>query len=112
MGYPHGHGRLKLRSTHRSRHRISDGVGRAAAVALAAAGPDVGITYHSYKEGAEQTAEEVRSHGRNALVAHLDTTELSAAGDVKQLPAVDGEQALQSASWNPRSGGRGRATPG
>jgi len=58
------------------------GIGRATAVALARAGMDVGITYHSDAEGAEATAEEVRQIGRQAYVAHLDTTDLPAAGDV------------------------------
>jgi len=58
------------------------GIGRATAVALALAGMDVGITYHNDQEGAEATAEEVRSRGRQAYVAHLDTTDLPAAGDV------------------------------
>ena len=58
------------------------GIGRATAVALAQAGMDVGITYHNDQEGAEATAEEVRSHGRKAVVAHLDTTDLPACGDV------------------------------
>jgi NAD(P)-dependent dehydrogenase (short-subunit alcohol dehydrogenase family) len=58
------------------------GIGRATAVALAAAGMDVGITWHTDSEGAERTAGEVRSHGRRAVVARLDTTELPQCGDV------------------------------
>lgn len=50
------------------------GIGRATAIRLAAAGMDVGITYHSDREGAEGTAEEVRSHGCRAEVVHLDLT--------------------------------------
>jgi len=42
----------------------------------------VGITWHADQEGAEQTAREVRSHGRNAVVRQLDTTELPGCGDV------------------------------
>jgi RNA polymerase sigma-70 factor (ECF subfamily) len=52
------------------------GIGRATAVALAEQGMDVGITWHSDAAGAEQTAEEVRSHGRRAVVAQLDTSQL------------------------------------
>jgi NAD(P)-dependent dehydrogenase (short-subunit alcohol dehydrogenase family) len=52
------------------------GIGRATAVALAQAGLDVGITWHSDKDGAEKTAEEVRGMGRNAVVRQLDTTDL------------------------------------
>ncbi|NQX27793.1 SDR family oxidoreductase [Microbacteriaceae bacterium VKM Ac-2854] len=58
------------------------GIGRATAVALAAAGMDVGVTWHSDEEGANATAQEVRSHGRRAEIARLDTTELDRAGDV------------------------------
>jgi NAD(P)-dependent dehydrogenase (short-subunit alcohol dehydrogenase family) len=58
------------------------GIGRATAVALATAGLDVGITWHSDQDGAEQTAEEVRAAGRRAEVAHLDTSDLDRCGDV------------------------------
>ncbi len=51
------------------------GIGRATAVALAEAGLDVGITWHTDRDGAEATAEEVRACGRRAVVARLDTTE-------------------------------------
>ena len=70
------------------------GIGRATAVALAAAGMDVGITWHDDEEGAERTAEEVRSHGVKAVVAELDKTDLENAGDVidrlaEELGGVD-----------------------
>ena len=55
------------------------GIGRATAVALAASGLDIGITWHSDQQGAEETAKEVRSLGRNAVVRQLDTTDLAAA---------------------------------
>ncbi|MEU9039461.1 SDR family oxidoreductase [Streptomyces sp. NPDC048352] len=58
------------------------GIGRAAAVRLAAAGMDVGITWHRDEEGARATAEEVRAAGRRAAVARLDLTDLPAAADV------------------------------
>jgi NAD(P)-dependent dehydrogenase (short-subunit alcohol dehydrogenase family) len=58
------------------------GIGKATAVALAAAGMDVGITWHTDEQGAQQTAEEVRSHGRNAVVARLDTSDIPGCGDV------------------------------
>ena len=51
------------------------GIGKAAAVALAAAGHDVGITYSRDEDGARDTAREVESHGRRAEVRHLDLTE-------------------------------------
>jgi NAD(P)-dependent dehydrogenase (short-subunit alcohol dehydrogenase family) len=52
------------------------GIGKATAVALAEAGMDVGITWHSDSQGAEKTAEEVRSKGRKAVVKQLDYTDL------------------------------------
>jgi NAD(P)-dependent dehydrogenase (short-subunit alcohol dehydrogenase family) len=58
------------------------GIGKATAVALAGTGMDVGITWHTDEDGAQATAEEVRGLGRRAEVARLDTSELSACGDV------------------------------
>ncbi|MCR8669724.1 SDR family oxidoreductase [Agrococcus sp. HG114] len=58
------------------------GIGRATAVALARAGLDVGVTWHADRDGAEQTAAEVREHGRRAEVARLDTTDLEGAPGV------------------------------
>lgn len=70
------------------------GIGRATAVALAQAGLDVGITWHSDKDGAEKTAEEVRATGRNAVVRQLDTTDLLGCAGVidglaEELGGVD-----------------------
>ena len=48
------------------------GIGKATAVRLAEAGYDVGITWHSDKDGAEGSAEEVRLCGRRAEVRQLD----------------------------------------
>ncbi len=58
------------------------GIGRATAVALAAAGIDVGITWHTNEAGAQETAEEVRSHGARAVVTRLDVSDIPACGDV------------------------------
>ncbi|MCX3290029.1 SDR family oxidoreductase [Streptomyces sp. NEAU-H22] len=57
------------------------GIGRATAVHLAQAGMDVGITCHSDRKGAEETAGEVCSHGRRAEVARMDLTRLPDAAD-------------------------------
>ncbi|MFJ4210136.1 SDR family oxidoreductase [Paenarthrobacter sp. NPDC089675] len=70
------------------------GIGRATAVALAKAGMDVGITWHSDQQGAEDTAQEVRDLGRKAVVQQLDTTkakETAAAIDhlAEELGGVD-----------------------
>ncbi len=57
------------------------GIGRATAVALARDGLDVGITWHSDREGAEGTAEEVRALGRRAVVRQLDLSVLPSGAD-------------------------------
>jgi NAD(P)-dependent dehydrogenase (short-subunit alcohol dehydrogenase family) len=58
------------------------GIGRATAVALARAGMDVGITWHTDEQGAVDTAKEVEQLGRRAEVAHLDLTALPDAASV------------------------------
>ena len=58
------------------------GIGKATAVALAEAGYDVGITWHTDEAGAKGTAEEVAALGRRAEVRRLDLTDLPAAADV------------------------------
>ncbi|WP_336645362.1 SDR family oxidoreductase [Microbacterium sp. USHLN186] len=52
------------------------GIGAATALALAEAGMDVGITWHSDEEGAEATADGVRERGRRAVVTRFDATRL------------------------------------
>jgi NAD(P)-dependent dehydrogenase (short-subunit alcohol dehydrogenase family) len=62
------------------------GIGQATALALADAGLDVGITWHSDEEGAERTAEGVRQRGRNAVVTRFDATDLdSVASTIDDL---------------------------
>ncbi|MFC5911565.1 SDR family oxidoreductase [Streptacidiphilus monticola] len=58
------------------------GIGRSVAVALAAQGMDVGITWHSDEPGAEETAKEARGHGVRAAVRRLDLLDLGRAGAV------------------------------
>jgi len=58
------------------------GIGRAAAVALAEDGFDVGVTWHSDEEGARGTAREIEDRGRRAEVCRLDLTSLPDAADV------------------------------
>lgn len=58
------------------------GIGAATAIALARAGMDVGVTWRSDSNGAEETALRIRELGRKAVVARLDVTDLDAAGDV------------------------------
>ena len=50
------------------------GIGRATAVALAAAGCDVGVTWHRDEQGVKETATEVESHGRRAQVRRTDVS--------------------------------------
>ncbi|MGW4161414.1 SDR family oxidoreductase [Streptomyces sp. NPDC004788] len=63
------------------------GIGRATAVRLAASGMDVGITWHRDLQGAEDTAREVRAHGRQAFVEHADLTRLPDAAEVVDVLA-------------------------
>jgi NAD(P)-dependent dehydrogenase (short-subunit alcohol dehydrogenase family) len=65
------------------------GIGRATAVALAESGLDVGITWYFDEAGADSTAELVRSAGRRAVVARLDTTDLTGCADVVDRLADD-----------------------
>ncbi|MFS0732580.1 SDR family oxidoreductase [Microbacterium sp. 1P10UB] len=58
------------------------GIGAATAVALAEAGLDVGVTWHSDEDGAQKTAQLVRERGRTAVVRQLDVTKLDEAGAV------------------------------
>src|SRR5690348_10290246 len=55
------------------------GIGRATAIRLASEGCDVGITWHRDEEGANETAEEVRSHGRRAFVRQSDVSDAADA---------------------------------
>ncbi|WP_169807886.1 SDR family oxidoreductase [Actinomadura hibisca] len=57
------------------------GIGRAAAVALAGRGFDVGITYREDETGARGTAEEVAGQGRRAAVRKHDLTDPVTAAD-------------------------------
>jgi len=57
------------------------GIGKATAVALARDGFDLGITWHSDEDGANDTAQEVRSLGRTAEVRQLDLSKLPDAAD-------------------------------
>ncbi len=57
----------------------SAGIGKATAAALAQAGYDVGITWHSDEVGAKEVAEEIRAEGGTAEVAHLDLSDPAVA---------------------------------
>ncbi|MFJ8077255.1 SDR family oxidoreductase [Streptomyces sp. NPDC096176] len=83
------------------------GIGRATAARLAAAGMDVGITFHTDHDGAETTAEEVRGHGRRAAVARMDLTVLPEAADVVDRLAEE----LGRVDVLVNNAGTGTATP-
>jgi hypothetical protein len=78
-------GRQDAMSFH-PRHAIvtasDSGIGRATAVALAEAGMDIGVTWHSDEAGAHETAAQARDFGVKAEVMHLDTSALDSCGDV------------------------------
>ncbi|MEX1024841.1 MAG: glucose 1-dehydrogenase [Planctomycetota bacterium] len=60
------------------------GIGKATAKAFAKEGADVVITYHSDKEGAEETQREVEAVGRRALVLPLDQTDPASVSELFQ----------------------------
>ncbi|MGJ7525420.1 SDR family NAD(P)-dependent oxidoreductase [Variovorax sp. GB1P17] len=53
----------------------SGGIGRSICREFARAGSDVALTYFSREAAAQQTADEVRAHGRSASVHPLDTAD-------------------------------------
>jgi NAD(P)-dependent dehydrogenase (short-subunit alcohol dehydrogenase family) len=83
------------------------GIGRATAVALAEAGHDLGVTWHTDEEGARETAAEVESHGPRAVVQRLDTSDSDAArAAIRSLiDAVGGVEVLVN------NAGTGHSTP-
>lgn len=67
------------------------GIGKATAVALAAPGRQIAVTWHEDSAGAERTAEEIRSHGATAHVRRLDLSDtLSAPPVIDELAATMG----------------------
>ena len=51
------------------------GIGRAIAEAYAMEGADVAVTFHSDRDGAEATAQQVKDAGRRAIVERLDVAD-------------------------------------
>src|SRR5918998_3004600 len=65
------------------------GIGKATAVRLARDGFDVGVTWHSDREGAEDTAREIQGLGRRAVLRQLDVTNFGGAGDTVDAVAAE-----------------------
>ncbi|WKE67015.1 SDR family oxidoreductase [Gallaecimonas kandeliae] len=75
----------------------SRGLGRNAALALAAAGTDVLISYHSQEAAAGKVVAEIEAMGRKAAALQLDT------GDLASFPAFKAQlQALLADHWQRR----------
>src|SRR2546427_9645668 len=73
----------------------SSGIGRAIALAYAAAGADVAVTYRTNRRGADETADGARAAGRRpggipAGVAEQGGLDAPAATRPRTLPHVDG----------------------
>jgi NAD(P)-dependent dehydrogenase (short-subunit alcohol dehydrogenase family) len=85
----------------------NSGIGRAAAVALAARGFDVGVTWHAEEERAEETLAELREHGVRAEARHADLEQVPGADAVidELADALGGLDALVN------NAGAGHATP-
>ena len=92
------------------RHAIvtasDSGIGRATAVALAVAGMDIGITWHSDEEGAQDTAVEVRAPGVKVGQEDHDPhaerrpgVPLGRPGDAREIAAVIAFLASAQASY-------------
>jgi NAD(P)-dependent dehydrogenase (short-subunit alcohol dehydrogenase family) len=58
----------------------NSGIGKATAVALAAAGFDVGLTWHDDEDGAREACGEIEEKGRRAAARRLDLAEDPQAG--------------------------------
>jgi NAD(P)-dependent dehydrogenase (short-subunit alcohol dehydrogenase family) len=65
------------------------GIGKATAIRLAKDGFDVGITWHSDREGADGAAREIEVDGGRAVVAQLDVTDFDNAADTVEALAAE-----------------------
>ena len=81
------------------------GIGAATAIALAEAGLDVGITWHSDQAGADATADAVRARGARAVVVRFDATDLP--GGVRVLEDLAAELGGVDVFVNNAGGGGG-----
>lgn len=60
----------------------SKGIGQAIAVALASAGADVGVNYHTDREGADATCQAIAATGRRASPLHADVSDPAAVAQM------------------------------
>ena len=66
----------------------SKGIGQAIAIALATAGADVGVNYHTDRAGADATGAAIAAAGRRALPLHADVSDRAAVeGMIQELQA-------------------------
>lgn len=65
------------------------GIGRATAIAYAAAGAKVAITYRSDEEGALDTQKSMEQYGAQSVVLHLDVTEEKQVTEVLERVIVE-----------------------
>lgn len=81
------------------------GIGRATAIALARAGHDIGVTWHTDRAGAEATAAAVKAEGVKAKIARLDLTDRPAVAIDELAVALGGLYGLVAcAGANHRAG--------
>lgn len=78
----------------------SRGLGKNAALALAKAGTDLIITYHSKADEAEAVVEEARWLGRKAVAMQLDTSNVSSFSDFSAQLASHLQQNWQRDQFN------------
>ena len=85
----------------------NSGIGRAASVALAQAGFDVGLTWHAEEERAQEAVSEIAQHGRRAEARHADLNDVRrGAQAVEELAdALGGVDVLVN------NAGHGTSTP-
>jgi 3-oxoacyl-[acyl-carrier protein] reductase len=74
----------------------SSGIGRAIALRCAHAGADLAITYRKNQQGADATAQEIRSLGRRAEVLRID---ISREADIQSLTAQLSRQFARLDVW-------------
>src|SRR4051794_22079882 len=86
---------------------LDSGIGRATAVRLAQDGCDVGVTWHRDEQGANETAQEVASHGARAEVRRLDVSSTADAVRVVRELA----EALGGIDVFVNNAGTGHSTP-